>query len=73
MAKVIGNPIEIRIEIHNGETPHLHWVKGCYDVTCEHEVAEKRMLLCELTAEVINACEDLLEQVANQIDAKEGI
>ena len=72
MAKAIGNPIEIRIEIHNGETPDLHWVKGCYTVTCEHEIDECRMLVCELTAEVITACTDLLEEVAGQIDTEEG-
>ncbi len=73
MAKEIGNPIEIRIEIHNGETPDVHWVKGCYRVNCEHGVTESRMLLCELSPQVINACTDLLEQVGNQIDAEEGI
>lgn len=72
MAKAIGNPIEIRVEVHNGATPDVHWVKGLYEVVCEHELAEARMLPITLTTDVINAVTDLLEEVAGQIDTHEG-
>jgi len=72
MAKTIGNPIEIRLEIHNGETPDLHWAKGCYTLTCEHEIEEASCALLEHTSELFNACADLLEEVASQIDTEGG-
>lgn len=73
MAKEIGNPIEIRVQVQNGDGYPIDYVKACYTMTCEHEVEECRMLILTGNGALESAVGDLVEEAVSQINTEEGL
>lgn len=75
MAKTIENSFEVRtiIRMCPTEGPCVESAKLCYNVVCEHGMAEARMLLLQHSDKLRDAVKDLGEEVTTQVDTHEQI
>ncbi len=73
MAKEIGNPIDVRVVVQNGDGYPIDQVKVFYTMCCEHEINEERRLVLTHTSPLLSAVGDLIEEAITQINTEEGL
>lgn len=74
MAKKIKNTFEVRaiIAVCDGD-PCIESAKLCYEVICEHDMEEQRLLILQHSDKLRACVHDLGEEVTTQVDIQEQI